>query len=96
MLPVGLAELGGEGVGAGGGEQVVVVVDGEDLAVGRGCSVDAAGSRRSAAGSGPGVSVGLIATVIPFGQVAVIAVEVDREVVGGEPAGDRRCAVGSV
>ena len=74
VLSVGVGELGGEGVGAGGGEQVVVLVDLERCVpvaeVVQRCA------QRAAVGSlAPKVAepVRLIRVVIPFGQVAVVA-----------------------
>ena len=95
VLPVGLGERGGEGVGSGGGEQVVMDVDLEDLAAG---GAGAALTQRAAVAAPPKRAwrdVRLIVTVIPLGQVAVSG-QVDREVVDREPVGDGGCGAGSV
>ena len=72
-LPVVVDADAGPPVGAGGGEQLVVLPDGEDLAVGVG---GATGPQRAAvaARSEAGRAARAVVTVCPLGQVTVRAV----------------------
>src|SRR5919106_4235410 len=87
---VGLCERGGLGVCSGGGEQFVVLVAGEDLAV-SGAGAALAQRAAVAASTEAGLSgTGTDRHRDPVRTGRRHRVEIDREVIGDEPVGDRR------